>query len=66
MLPMHAPLAIGAVRSVARAALPDAPVQPAPAAAEVAAPRRALADGLRTLADRLAPEPVERSRWQSG
>ena len=29
-------------------------------------PRRAaqLASGLRTLADRLAPEPVERSRWQ--
>jgi hypothetical protein len=34
---------------------------------EIAArPRRAVATILLTLADRIAPEPVERSRWQSG
>ena len=52
-----------ATESVARSALPGAPVVPL-APVPVAAPRRAAAAGLRSLADRLAPEPVERSRWQ--
>ncbi len=65
MLPIHAQLARRATASTVRSALPDAPVvphDPAPAAAT----RRALASRLIALADRVSPEPVERSRWQSG
>lgn len=55
------------VESGARSALPDAPVVPARQdAAPAATTRRALAVVLLTLADRVSPEPVERSRWQSG
>jgi hypothetical protein len=49
-----------------RSALPGAPVRPDPEAAPAARPRRALAVALLTLADRVSPEPVERSRWESG
>ena len=60
MLPISAILVRSAAESTARAALPGAPVvAPAP----VTAPRRAAASGLRSLADRLAPESVERG-WQ--
>ena len=52
------------ISSAARSALPDAPKLPAEAS--TATPRRALAAALITLADRVSPEPVERSRWQSG
>jgi hypothetical protein len=52
------------ISKAARSALPGAPVV---ASTETAArPRRAIAGMLLTLADRIAPEPVERSRWQSG
>jgi hypothetical protein len=54
------------VESGARSALPAAPVLPVPEPATAARPRRALAVVLLTLADRVSPEPVERSRWQSG
>jgi hypothetical protein len=55
------------IESGARSALPGAPVRPvAEAAAPAARPRRALAVVLLTLADRVSPEPVERSRWESG
>ena len=50
--------------TTARSALPGAPVIKASDAK--ATPRRALAAMLLTLADRVSPEPVERSRWQSG
>ena len=53
------------ISASARSALPDAPVVPARAASK-RDPRRALAAALVTLADRVSPEPVERSRWQSG
>jgi hypothetical protein len=49
-----------------RSALPGAPVRPDSEAAPAARPRRALAVALLTLADRVSPEPVERSRWESG
>jgi hypothetical protein len=52
-----------ATESVARSALPGAPVV-ALAPAQVAASRRAAASGLRSLADRLAPEHAERAHWQ--
>jgi hypothetical protein len=48
----------------ARSALPDAPT--VPGTPTKATPRRALAAVLLSLADRVSPEPVERSRWQSG
>lgn len=54
------------VGSLARSALPGAPVRPDSEAAPAARPRRAIAVALLTLADRVSPEPVERSRWQSG
>ena len=66
MLSIHAQLARRASES--HAALGPAPragrvrSDPAPAAAT----RRALAGTLLALADRVSPEPVERSRWQSG
>ena len=66
MLPIHAQLARRATESRARAALPGAPVREDAPAATAAATRRALATRLIALADRVSPEPVERSRWQSG
>ena len=67
MLPIHASLARRASVSHARSALPGAPVVPAPAAdTAAAATRRRVAVTLIALADRVSPEPVERSRWQSG
>jgi hypothetical protein len=66
MLPVHAPLARRATESRARSALPGAPVRPAAATVPVATTRRVVAARLIALADRVSPEPVERSRWQSG
>ena len=66
MLPVHAPIARRAVASTARSALPGAPVVTAEEAVPAATPRRAVAAALVALADRVSPEPVERSRWQSG
>jgi hypothetical protein len=66
MLPIHAPFARRATQSHANSALPNAPVLPAEEGAAAAATRRAVAGKLIALADRVSPEPVERSRWQSG
>jgi hypothetical protein len=66
MLVFLHPFARRYIESQVLSALPDAPVVTAHAAAPVARPRRVAAAVLLTLADRLAPEPVERSRWQSG
>ena len=66
MLPIHAPFARRATQSRANSALPSAPVRPAQEAAHAAATRRVVAETLIALADRVSPEPVERSRWQSG
>jgi hypothetical protein len=66
MLPIHAPLARRASESHVQSALPGAPVQPVAEDAAAAATRRAVASRLIALADRVSPEPVERSRWQSG
>jgi hypothetical protein len=66
MLPIHAQLARRASASHVRSALPDAPVQEVKDTAPAAATRRVLATRLIALADRVSPEPVERSRWQSG
>ena len=54
------------IGSRARSALPGAPVVRDDEAAPAARPRRALATILVALADRVSPEPVERSRWQTG
>ena len=54
------------ISASARSALPAAPVVPAREPAVAPGPRRALAAALVTLADRVSPEPVERSRWESG
>jgi hypothetical protein len=54
------------IESEARSALPGAPVRSDSRAAPAARPRRALAGALLALAARVSPEPVERSRWQSG
>jgi hypothetical protein len=54
------------VASKVRSALPGAPVVAADEAAIAPRPRRALAVALVALADRVSPEPVERSRWQIG
>jgi hypothetical protein len=62
MLPITAILVRSTAESTAHAALPGAPVV-AHVASPVAAPRRAAASGLRSVADRLAPEPAEH-RWQ--
>jgi hypothetical protein len=51
------------IENAARSALPDAPT--VPAKDTTATPRRALAALLLALADRVSPEPVERSRWQN-
>jgi hypothetical protein len=53
------------ISSAARSALPGAPVVRTTETAVVPRPRRALAAALIALADRVSPEPVERSRWQS-
>jgi hypothetical protein len=66
MLPIHAPLARRATESRVNSALPGAPIVPADEGAPAAATRRAVASRLIALADRVSPEPVERSRWQSG
>jgi len=66
MLPIHAQLARRASESHVQSALPGAPVQPTDELAPAAATRRAVASRLIALADRVSPEPVERSRWQSG
>jgi len=66
MLPIHAQLARRASEDHVRSALPGAPVRRAPEAAPAASTRRLAATALVALADRVSPEPVERSRWQSG
>jgi hypothetical protein len=66
MLPIHAQITRRASESRAQSALPGAPVVPVTQNAPAAATRRALATRLIALADRVSPEPVERSRWQSG
>ena len=66
MLPVHAPFARRATASYALSALPNAPVRPAQERARAVATRRVVAERLVALADRVSPEPVERSRWQSG
>ena len=66
MLPVHALVARRAATSLARSALPGAPVVAMLETAPAARPRRALAAVLVALADRVSPEPVERSRWQAG
>jgi hypothetical protein len=66
MLPVYAHVARRFIESRTRSALPDAPVLPPAEPVAAARPRRALAGFLLTLADRVSPEPVERSRWQSG
>jgi hypothetical protein len=65
MLPVYADLTRRISESHARSALPAAPVRPLTEPAAAAATRRALAATLISLADRVSPEPVERSRWQS-
>jgi hypothetical protein len=66
MLPLHAPLARRSAESLSRSALPGAPVVPAREAPPAVVTRRVVATVLLSLADRVSPEPVERSRWQSG
>jgi len=66
MLPIHAQLARRATESHVLSALPGAPHQPHEEAPKAAVTRRVLATRLIALADRVSPEPVERSRWQSG
>jgi len=66
MLPIHAAIARRRNESHVRSALPGAPVVAVREQAPAAGPRRAVATALLTLADRVSPEPVERSRWQSG
>jgi hypothetical protein len=66
MLPVYAAVARDSIESHTRSALPDAPVVPVAEAAVAASGRRAVASVLVNLADRVSPEPVERSRWQSG
>jgi hypothetical protein len=66
MLPIHAPLVRRATESHANSALPDAPVRPVREGVHAATTRRVVAERLIALADRVSPEPVERSRWQSG
>jgi hypothetical protein len=66
MLPVYALAARDRIGSRARSALPAAPVVAVSEPAAAVAPRRALAIALLTLADRVSPEPVERSRWANG
>ena len=65
MLPIHAQLVRRATESHAQSALPTAPVEAIVEAAPAAATRRVVAARLIALADRVSPEPVEPSRWQS-
>ena len=66
MLAVYAHAARAYIEFHTRSALPGAPVRPPAEPIAAARPRRALAGILLTLADRVSPEPVERSRWQSG
>ena len=66
MLPIYAQLVRRATESHAQSARPTAPVEAIVQAAPAAATRRVVAARLIALADRLSPEPVERSRSQSG
>jgi hypothetical protein len=66
MLPIHAAIARRRSESHVHSALPGAPVVPVREPAPAAGTRRAVASALLRLADRVSPEPVERSRWQSG
>jgi hypothetical protein len=66
MLPVYAQATRRFVESHSRSALPGAPVVPAREVAPAAGTRRTVAAALLTLADRISPEPVERSRWLSG
>jgi hypothetical protein len=66
MLTLHNDASRDFISSAARSALPGAPVLPAGEPAVAPRPRRALAAALVTLADRVSPEPVERSRWETG
>ena len=66
MLPVYAHASRRFVESHTRSALPGAPVVPVVEPAAAGGPRRAFAGALLTLADRVSPEPVERSRWESG
>jgi hypothetical protein len=66
MLPIHAQLVRRATESHAQSALPTAPAEAIVQAAPAAATRRVVAARLIALADGVSPEPVERSRWQSG
>ncbi len=66
MLPIYAQLSRHAIEANVRSALPDAPVSPPPEDVPAAATRRSLAVRLVALADHLSPDPVERSRWESG
>jgi hypothetical protein len=66
MLPIHAQLARRATESHVLSALPDAPLRPHVDTRTAATTRRVVATRLIALADRVSPEPVERSRWQSG
>jgi hypothetical protein len=65
MLPIYAQLVRRATESHAQSVLPTGPVE-AIAQTAPAATRRVVAARLIALADRVSPEPVERSRWQSG
>jgi hypothetical protein len=66
MLPVHAEMSRRATEAHSRSALPDAPVRAPQELAPRARTRRLAADALIALADRVSPEPVQRSRWQSG
>jgi hypothetical protein len=66
MLPIAAQITRRASESHAQSALPEAPVRAPVEDAPAAATRRVVASTLIALADRVSPEPVERSRWQSG
>jgi len=65
MLPIYAHASRRFIESQARSALPAAPVLPVREAASATGGRRAVAGLLLMLADRVSPEPVERSRWQN-
>jgi hypothetical protein len=66
VLPIHAQIVRRAAESHAQSALPQSAVRPVVEDAPAAATRRVVASTLIALADRVSPEPVERSRWQSG
>ena len=66
MLAVYSISARDRIASKANSALPGAPILAAETQAPAARPRRALAALLVGIASRVAPEPVERSRWQSG